>query len=134
MRIALGIGGYAVPLKYGLEITTSQAQSAIEGGNTTLLLPTLALRSEFLLLPKLYLMASVDGMYVELSDFKGSVVDLNLGLEYRPWKHLGMGVGYNFMGVHAETTSENSDYPGASFVGAVDVNFNGLLFYGKISF
>ena len=68
------------------------------------------------------------------SDFKGSLVDANIGLEYRLWKHVGFGLGYNFTGLHADAESANSDYPGANFQGAVDVRFSGLLFYGKLSF
>jgi len=100
----------------------------------TLPLPALALRSEFQLVHKLFLKASVDGMYLEISNFKGWIADANLGLEYRAWKHLGFGLGYNFMEVHVEQESQHSDYPGASFVGTVDVRFSGLLFYGKVSF
>jgi len=133
-RIALGVGVYAVPLRYGLDVQTLRGTSVVEGGDVTLPLPALALRSEFQLVHKLFLKASVDGMYLEISNFKGWIADANLGLEYRAWKHLGFGLGYNFMEVHVEQESQHSDYPGASFVGTVDVRFSGLLFYGKVSF
>jgi hypothetical protein len=134
LRVALGLGIYGVPLRYGLEVDTLRGATAVEGGDTTLPLPALALRTEVRVISKLYLKASVDGMYLQISNFKGSLLDANLGLEYRLWKHLGFGLGYNFVGMHAETESEHSDYPGASFVGTVDVRFSGLLFYGKVSF
>ena len=133
MRIALGLGAYAVPLRYSLDITTS-SKSSVDGADTTLPLPAVALRGEFQLIPKLFLNAGVDAMYLKISDFKGSLLDVNLGLEYRPWKHFGLGLGYNSMSVNVEAESNNSDYPGADFVGKAGVRYSGLLLYGKLSF
>ena len=133
MRIAVGLGIYVVPLEYSVDIETSGGNTKVEGANTILPLPTIALRGEFQLIPKLFLNAAADCMYLELDDFKGAVLDLNVGLEYRPWKHVGVGLAYNFMGVQVEGENE-SDYPGVDFTGSVDVRFSGLLFYGKLSF
>jgi hypothetical protein len=134
MRIAMGLGLYAVPLEYKLDIQTSGVRSRVEGADTTLPLPAVALRSEFQLIPKLFLNAGIDAMYLQVSDFKGSLLDVNIGLEYRPWKYVGFGVGYNGMSVNVEGESDDSDYPGADFVGSVDVRFSGLMLYGKFSF
>lgn len=134
MRIALGLGVYAVPLEYGLSIETTGGRSAVEGADTTLPLPALALRAEFQLIPRLFLNTSIDAMYLAISDFQGSLLDVNVGVEYRPWKHFGFGLGYNAMTVHVEGESDSSDYPGADFAGSVDVRFNGLMLYGKYSF
>lgn len=134
VRLALGLSIYAVPLRYEVDVETTGGHTVVDGADTTLPLPALALRSEFRVVNKLFLTASVDGMYLELSDFKGSLMDLNVGMEYRPWKHFGLGLGYNFMGVHVEGESSNADYPGADFVGEVDVRFSGLFLYGKLAF
>jgi len=134
MRIAIGLGVYAVPVEYRLSIETTGGRSSVEGADTTLPLPALALRGEFQLIPKLFLNAGIDAMYLELNDFQGSLLDVNLALEYRPWKHVGFGVGYNGMSVHAEAEGDGSGYPGADFVGSVDVRFTGLMLYGKFSF
>jgi hypothetical protein len=134
MRIALGLGIYAVPVKYGLDYETTGGKTVVHGGDTTLPLPSVALRAEFQLVPKLFLGASLDAMYLEISDFKGSLLDVNVGLEYRPWKHFGFGLGYNAMSVFVEVEDTSSNYPGADFVGTVDVRFSGLLMYGKFSF
>jgi hypothetical protein len=133
-RIGAGLGVYAIPLRYGLNIQTEGGHSAVGGADTTLPLPALALRAEFQLYSKLFLTTSLDGMYLEVNDFKGSLVDLNMGLEYRARKHLGFGVGYNFLSADVEGKSSSSDYPGADFVGEVTVRFSGLLVYGKLSF
>jgi hypothetical protein len=134
MRIALGLGLYAVPVEYGLSIETTGGRSTVEGTDTTLPLPALALRGDFQLIPKLFLYTSIDAMYLEISDFQGSLLDVNVGLEYRPWKHFGFGLGYNAMSVHAEAQETSSNYPGADFVGSIDVQFNGLMLYGKFTF
>jgi len=133
LRVALGLGIYAVPLRYEVDIETTGGQTVVEGADTTLPLPALALRGEFRLVDRLFLNAAVEGMYLEFNDFRGSLVDLNVGIEYRPWKHFGVGLGYNFMGVNVEGEGSSSDYPGVDFVGEVDVRFSGLFLYGKLS-
>ena len=134
MRIALGLGVYAVPLKYGLKITTTSGRSAVEGADTTLPLPSLALRGDFQLIPRLFLYTGIDVMYLEIGDFKGSLLDVNAGLEYRPWKYVGFGLGYNGLSMAAEAEGSDSDYPGVDFLGNVDVRFTGLMLYGKFWF
>jgi hypothetical protein len=133
MRIALGLGVYALPLEYGLTVETTSGTSRVEGGDTTLPLPAFALRGEFQLIPKLFLNAGIDAMYLEISSFKGSLLDVNLALEYRPWKHFGFGVGYNSLNIAVEGEA-GSDYPGIDFIGSVDVSYAGLMLYGKVSF
>jgi hypothetical protein len=134
MRIAMGLGIYAVPLEYGLKVETTGGRSEVEGADVTLPLPALAVRAEFQLIPKLFLNMEANFMYLEISDFKGSLLDNTFALEYRPWKHVGFGVGYSGMAVSVEQDSIDSDYVGADFIGSVDVKFSGLLLYGKLSF
>lgn len=134
IRIALGVGCYVVPLSYGVDFKSSEGVGGVEMADTTLPLPAVALRGEFQLVPRLFLNASIDAMYLEISDFQGSLLDANVSVEYRPWKHFGIGVGYNGMAVNVEGESEDSDYPGVDFVGSVDVRFTGLMLYGKLSF
>lgn len=134
MRIGIGLGVYIVPLKYSLEMETSGGKTGIEAADVTFPLPTLALRADFLLVRKLYLVTSLDAMYLEISDFKGSIYDINAALEYRPWKHVGFGVGYNGFSVDVEGHGSSSDYPGADFTGSVGVHYTGLMLYCKFMF
>jgi hypothetical protein len=134
MRLAAGLGVYVVPLKYNLDITTTGGRSGVEGANTTLPLPALALRAEFQLIPRLFLNAGINGMYLQINDYKGWLADLDAGVEYRLWKHVGVGLAYDFTAVTVQAETDNSGYPGANFVGSVDVRFSGLLLYGKFSF
>lgn len=134
MRVAMGLGIYVVPLEYGLTVETTGGRDAIEGAEVTLPLPAIAVRAEFLLVPKVYLNIEVNFMYLEISDFKGSLTDNTIGVEYRPWKHFGIGLAYSGTSVAVEGESSNSDYPGADFVGSVKVQYSGLFLYGKASF
>lgn len=133
VRFALGLGVYVIPLEYDMNIQTSGNNTFIPGADTTLPLPVLAVRGNFQLVHNFFLNASVDGMYAEISDFRGALVNLNLGLEYRPWKRIGFGVGYNYFYGGLEGQG-SSDYPGVDFVGSVTVRYNGLLVYGKWCF
>ena len=117
-----------------MEIETSGGRSSIEGAQTTLPLPALALRGEFQLFPRLFLHAGIDGMYLAVSDGQVSLLDVNVGVAYRPWKHVGFGLGCNFMSTNVEADDSDSSYPGIDFEGSVDVRFSGLLLYGKLSF
>jgi len=132
-RVALGLGLYVMPLKYGVEIQTSGGNTAVEGAETTLPLPMISARGEFQIIPKLFFNTSIDGMYLEISDFRGAFLDFNVGLEYRPWEHIGFGLGYNLFCARVEGKGY-SDYPGVNFVGSVDVRYSGLMVYGKWSF
>jgi hypothetical protein len=134
MRIAIGLGMYVVPVSFSLDSETAGGRTSVEGADTTLPLPVLALRSEFLLVKKLYLNANVDAMYLEISDFKGSILDATVGLEYRPWKHVGFGVAFNALSVNVEGQTDDSDYPGATFVGDIGVRYTGFMLYGKLLF
>lgn len=134
MRIAVGLGLYAVPLKYSINSTTTSGRAKVEGADVTLPLPALALRADFLLIPKLYLTTSIDAMYLEISNFKGSLYDVNVALEYRPWKNVGLGAGLSSFSVNVEGHGSNSSYPGANFVGSVGVHYGGLMLYGKFLF
>jgi hypothetical protein len=134
MRISVGRGIYAIPLKYSLEGNATNGRRAVQGANTTLPFPALALGGEFQLVPKLFLYTGIDAMFLETSDFKGSLLEADVGLEYRPWKHLGFGLGYNSMLISLEGESSRSDYPGGDFIGKVKVNYSGLMLYGKFTF
>jgi hypothetical protein len=92
------------------------------------------LRGDFLLVHKLYLMTSIDAMYLEIADFKGALLDVNIALEYRPWSHVGFGFGYNSFSADVEAKDSGSNYPGTDFVGKVNVSYSGLMLYGKLLF
>ena len=134
MRIALGLGVYAVPVKFSIDGETTGGRANVEAADTVLPLPALALRGDFLLVRKLYLMTSIDAMYLEIGDFKGSLLDVNVALEYRPWNHVGFGVGYNSFSTDIEAKDSGGKFPGTDFIGKVNISYSGLMLYGKLLF
>ncbi len=80
IRIAVGAGIYILPIKYSIAATTLSGEHSVEGADVTLPLPALALRGDFLLVHNLYLTASLDAMYLEISNFKGSLYDVSAWL------------------------------------------------------
>jgi hypothetical protein len=134
VRIALGLGAYVVPLRYSLQINTGGGFNAVEAADTTLPLPAVALRTEFQIIPRLFLSGSVDAMYLEISSFRGSLIEADVDIEYRIWKHFALGTGYSYTSVNVDAEGSNSQYPGANFVGSVDVHYAGWLAYGKFTF
>jgi len=95
--------------------------------------PAAAIRADFQILPKLFILTSLDGMYLSADNFTGKFLDANASIEYRPWEHVGLGVGYNGMIMHVDN-DDRSDYPGVDFAGSVHVQYHGLMFYGKYTF
>ncbi len=134
MRIAVGLGVYVLPLKYSIKSSTTGENENIEGADITLPLPTIALRTDFLLTHNLYLVAGLDAMYLDISNFKGSLYDANIALEYRPWEHVGFGLGYTSFSAYVQSSSDSSSYPGANFTGEVNVHYGGLLLYCNFLF
>jgi hypothetical protein len=53
----------------------------VEGANAKAPSPALGSCREFQLIPRLYLNAGIGGFYAEIQDFRGSLVDANMGLE-----------------------------------------------------
>ena len=133
MRISAGLGVYGIPLKYGIDITNPGDERELEVRDATFPLPTLALQAEFLLTPRFYLVSEVNALYLEISDFQGSLIDFSLGLEYRPWTHFALGAALNSTSVHVEAMNDDA-YPAIDYVGSVDMDFVGLMLYGKLTF
>jgi hypothetical protein len=134
MRIAAGLGVYIMPLKYSINSSISSGPNNVSGANVTLPLPALALRSDFLLVKDLYLTAGLNAMYLQISNFKGSLVDLNVALEYHPWKHVGFGAGYSSFTANVQGNGSSSSYPGINFTGQVGVTYSGLMLYTSFLF
>jgi hypothetical protein len=56
---------------------------------------------------------------LEIDDFKGSLVNFDLDLEYNMWKYMGFGIGYNFFRMDLDVAADN-------FNGSVKYQYNGF--------
>jgi hypothetical protein len=95
-------------------------------------LPVIGLRANFALTPKLILKESLDLFYLKYESFKGHLFDLNLALEYRIWKHVGLGLGYETTRI--EISAGNDDDEPLDLEGKLDFRYNGVLFYAAYYF
>ena len=69
---------------------------------------------------------------VEIEQFKGSLYNASAAVEYKPWKHVGIGLGVDTLRVKVE--ADGQDYPGIDFKGKVEFTYFGLQLYAKLFF
>jgi len=134
VSIGLGAGIYVIPVTYGVDARTTTSSMGLESHHLTLPLPAVALRGDFQLAPKLFLVPEIDFMYLETGGIRAGLLDTRVSLEYQAWKHFGIGVGFNLMGVNLKATEANPDYPGAASLTSIEVHTGGLMLYGKFAF
>jgi hypothetical protein len=106
----------------------AEGEGKIEDSEYIIPLPVLGLRANFALSPKWFLRQSIDVFYLNIGEYTGSWVDLNVGLEYNFWKYAGVGLGYNFVGMDI---SKDGNDTGLS---EIDMTYGGLLLYAKLYF
>jgi hypothetical protein len=134
VSVGVGLGAYVVPVTYGVDVRAANNSSGLESYSATLPLPAIALRGDFQLIPKLFLVSELDFMYLDVSGIRAGLLDTHLALEYQPWKHAGFGLGFNLMGANFESTEQSGDYPGFAALNSVHIRTAGLMVYGKVCF
>jgi len=128
-RVSLGasIGLFVLPISYSLEVINKKdvAQSVVAP------LPVIGIRSDFLITNKLFYRQSFEILYLSFDGFTGSILDLDLSLEYRPLKHFGFGMGLNATKFELETSG--NEYPNVDFHGAIITGYTGVYVFAKYS-
>ena len=130
MDLAFSIGAYIMPIDIGLR--AAGLINVDESEKFTAPLPTLGLRADFAITPKWYLRSNFEVFYLEINEFKGTIYESNVALEYLPWKHFGFGLAANIFNLRIEADGE--DYPGIDFKGEIEFRYSGLLLYAKVPF
>ncbi|MFN0038861.1 MAG: hypothetical protein ACKVP2_05070 [Burkholderiales bacterium] len=113
----------------GLKVRSTAQGSA--GDVVTAPLPLIGARLDVALTEKWTMRSSVELLYLSVDDFKGQISDMLIAAEYRAWKNFAIGAGINAVRMSLEVDNESS---GANFVGDANIDFAGLLFYGKLLF
>jgi hypothetical protein len=134
VRIGLGLGVYVAPVKINVKVATPDQTFEAGKLQATLPLPAIVLAGELRLTPKFSLVGDFNAMYLEINDFQGALLNTTLGIEYNLWKHFGLGMAFNIMAVNVEAKSSDNSYPGAEFVGKMNVQYGSLLLFGKFAF
>ena len=128
IRLGASIGVFVMPVKFSAE-TGSAIASATD---FTAPLPVLGLDFNFAITPKVYIKQSIEFLYVQFGGIKGSINDINLKVEYNPWKHVGFGLGYNSYQLALRIPKDSNT--SLDFVGDIQSGYTGILFYGKLRF
>jgi hypothetical protein len=123
--LAFGGGFYIAPINLKIKSLTSEQKAEV----ITVPLPVLDVRADVLIAPKLYLRERIDIFYLAGGNFSGGILDMALGLEYRIWKHIGVGVDFESFRFGVESKGDGSAVaPGD---GNIALDYTGLLFYAK---
>ena len=123
--LAAGIGFYVMPIDFGLRVTGLVDKEGSE--DFTAPLPVVGLRMDFALTPQWFIRTGSQFFYLEYDSFKGSILDFRAAVEYNPWKHVGIGLGFDTMAIKLE--SDGEDFPGIDLTGKVGFNYTGLQLY-----
>jgi hypothetical protein len=130
MDLAASIGLFVMPIKF--ELSASGLGSGQGDFKFTAPLPVIGLRSDFAITPRWFLRTSFELFYLEYGNFKGGLADMNLAVEYNPWKNFAFGLGYeNF---RIRLLADGNDYPNVDFQGEAKVQFMGTQLYAKYFF
>ena len=127
VSLALSAGLYVLPMNFSI----STGNVIDESAKVIAPLPVFGMRNSFFITPKFQLKQNLEVLYVKTEGFRGSITDVNLYIEYNPFKHLGFGLGYNSFNYNF--TVSNSDSPW-EFEGSLKTGFSGFLLYGKYYF
>jgi len=129
MSVGASFGLYIMPLNLLIESDSHISEST----QFVAPLPVLGLRSDFAFTPRLFMKQSVDVLYLKIDNFKGTIMDIQINLEYNIWNHIGLGAGFNYNRITYEE-SGGDDYPLLELEGYMEISYTGLLFYGRYFF
>jgi len=124
----------------GVHVTTfdlgvSTAGGAAESADTLAPLPTLGFYGYYAFSPRWLVQGRADVFSLDYDDYSGSLLNLNLGLEFQLAKHVGLGAGYRY--VDLELTSEKTLTVGSAsddFRGEFNYQYSGPTLYMSFSY
>jgi hypothetical protein len=95
-------------------------------------LPTFGLRADIAITPKWFVRTGGEVFYLKYNEFVGYIFSSKAVLEYMPWKHFGIGAGFDILRLFIE--SDGREYAGVDLKGTVEFEYIGMSIYGKIVF
>lgn len=124
LDLSASFGIYTMPFSFEFQGITSS-----ESSDFTAPLPVIGLHADIALSEDVFLKQSVDFFYLEYGNVTGSLADVYLGLEWYPWEHFGLGLGYESFRIGLDAEGQDIDLDGS-----VNYAQNGLLFYLTYAF
>ena len=130
-RIDLAVGGglYIMPMDFGISVSGLVEEEGSE--NFTAPLPVLGVRMDVALTPQWFIRSGAQVFYLEFENFTGSILKFQTAVEYNPWKHVGIGLGFDSLNVSVEADG-STDWPGIDLNGKVDFKYTGLQLYLRV--
>jgi len=114
-------------LEYSLTIDNLSSGQK-EAADVIAPLPVFGLRMDYALTPKWLIHYRFETFYIELSDeFRGSLIDSELGVEYRLLHNIGVGIGFTNFIVDAKVKS-------SSYTGGLNDLYRGVNVYASAYF
>ena len=125
----LGLAGLGLKSELGASVP-GLGNISFTAFDETYLLPTIGLYINQALSPKWSISGRLGGIGLDLGDdFKGTVIEANAALEFRPWQNVGLGLAYMYN--HADATLKNV---GVGDGLEVDWTFQGPVAYLTLGF
>jgi hypothetical protein len=126
--LAAGLGLYIMPIDFGLSATGLVDE---EGGeNFTAPLPVLGLRMDIAVAPDWFIRTGTQAFYLEYDNFTGSILKVDAAVEYNPWEHVGIGLGFDALNISVE--AEGEDWPGVNLNGKINFKYAGMQLYLRV--
>jgi len=119
--IAVSAGGYI--FNVDLNITPDEGQK--EGESGTAPFPMFGLQLDYRLTERLMLIAGYEYFTIDKSNVEGELIDFVVGLEYKAFKKIGLGIGYNNVSIFAEDSEDNDEF---------EYDYDGIIAYVTYSF
>ena len=126
----VGAGLFIMPFEIGLFVGAGGVGSQEVTESITAPLPVFGIGFDIALAPKWFLRQQNDLFYLEIDSYKGGIADIQLAVEYLPWKYIGFGLGIDFLTISVEADGDTS-VPGVDFNGKIEFNTTGIQLYLK---
>jgi hypothetical protein len=123
VELGAGVGLHLTKIAIALDVSEStQGPIDTQDVDTTVPLPVLSFVLSYRVSPKLHWYIKSEAFALAFEDWEGVYTDGTLGIEYRFWKHVGLGTG---LASNALKVTEKTDEYKFSY----DNRITGLLFY-----
>src|SRR5262245_29153292 len=129
MDLAVTFGIHGMSSDLDLKAATLNTQKTV---NVFLPIPLPGLRFDAVLSPGVWLRQHLDFIWLNVGDYSGLMADYSARLEMEVGKGFSVGLGFNTLNTHLESTRD--DNPGIGYKGTLDYSFSGLMLYAGYSF
>ena len=128
----IGLGLFVMPFKFATTVADGTNTGSVSE-SVTAPLPVISLGFDVVLAPKWFIRQQTDLFYLEVDNYTGSIVDVQIALEYLPWKNAGFGLGLDALTIKVEA-EDDTDVPGVDFKGNMEFDISGIQLYLKAYF